>query len=92
MAEKCLDYNKKAVFHFTDIDKYWTIHIRRGIAEVQPFAMTEPDLEIETTSFVWKEILAEIRNPVKALATGEIKVKRGGVTGFATFMGKFERN
>ncbi len=87
-SEKSLDYNKKAVFQFTDIDEYWSVHIRNGIAEIQAFALAEPDIEIETTSTIWKEILAEIRNPKAAIAKGDLKIE-GGMMEFGKFMGMF---
>ncbi len=87
-AEDCLEFDQKAVFYFTDEKCYWSIHIRNGVAEVQPFAMENPDLEITTTAVIWKEIAAEIRSPTLAVASRKVKVK-GGLNKFKKFMNLF---
>ncbi len=88
-AEKCLDYNKKAVFHFTDVNEYWTLQIRNGVVEYQQFAMENPDLEVETTAVIWKAIVGEIKSPLAAIIKGEVKIK-GGLGNFKEFMGMFQ--
>ena len=85
---KSKDFNKKAVFHFTDINEKWTLHIRHGITEIQSFALENPDLSIETTSTTWKEIISKMRKPATEIAKGNLKIE-GGMKNFSEFMGMF---
>ena len=86
--QKCLNYNKKLVFNFTDIEEEWTVWIRNGVAEIQAFALENPDITVSTKSTIWKEIAAEVRSPIKAIASGDLKVE-GGLNEFRIFFGKF---
>lgn len=88
IPEKSIGYNKKALFHFTDLNEDWTLHIRNGIVEVQPFALENPDLTIRTTSLIWKEIVAKLRKPLVAITKGDLKIE-GGLGNFNEFMGMF---
>ena len=88
---KSIDYDKKAVFHFTDTDEKWTVQVRKGVAEIQPFALNEPDLTIKTTAPIWKEIVAKLRKPTVAIAKGDLKVE-GGLRNFSEFMGMFSKD
>lgn len=87
--EKSLDVNKKVLFQFSDTDKQFTVEIRRGVAEVQPFDTGNPDITIEVEEQVWKELAAQIRNPVKTFLKGEIQVN-GGQLAFKKFMDLFD--
>ena len=88
VPEKSIYFDKKAVFHFTDTDEKWTVHIRKGIAEIQSFALENPDLTISTTSTIWKEIVAKVRNAKLAIAKGKLSIE-GGIGAFGEFMGMF---
>jgi len=88
VPEKSVNYNKKAVFHFTDTDEYWSVHIRRGVADIQPFELDDPELTISTKSHIWKEIVAKARNSKIAIAKGDLKIE-GGARAFGEFMGMF---
>lgn len=88
VPEKSINFNKKAVFHFTDKGEKWTVHIRRGIAEIQPFAMPDPALTITTTSTIWKEIVAKVRNAKIAIVKGDLEIE-GGLGEFGEFMDMF---
>jgi len=89
--DKSKDYDKKAVFNFTDTKNQWSVHVRNGVTEVQPFALENPDLKIETTTIIWKEILAKLRNPKIEIAKGNLKIE-GGMLSFGEFMGMFAKN
>ena len=41
--EKSKDVTKLVVFDFPDADEKWSVHVRKGIAEVQPFIFAKPD-------------------------------------------------
>jgi len=64
------------------------VHIRKGVAEIQSFALENPDLEISTTSVIWKEIVAKVRNAKLAIAKGDLSIE-GGMGAFGEFMGMF---
>ena len=87
-VSKSIDYDKKAVFHFTDTDERWTVQVRKGVTEIQPFELADSDLTIKTTAPIWKEIVAKIRKPTVAIAKGDLKVE-GGLRKFSEFMGMF---
>lgn len=88
-AEKSKNSNKKALFIFTDTNEKWTVEVRRGIAEVQPFINGKPDITIKINSLVWKELAAKIRNPAKTFLSGDIEIE-GGDFEFIKFMGLFD--
>jgi len=88
IPEKSMDFDKKAVFNFTDIGEKWSIHIRRGVAEIQPFALDNPDLTVSTTAIIWREIVAKIRNAKLAMVKGDLSIE-GGISDFGEFMGMF---
>ena len=90
-AEEVLELDQAAVFHFTDLDTHYTIHIRRGVAEVQPHAHPAPGLTITTTSAEWKRLATGKRNPVAAVGTGSIQIE-GGALALSRFLGHFERD
>lgn len=88
IPEKSVAYNKKTVFHFSDLEEDWTVWVRNGVTEIQDFAMENPDLEVSTTSNVWKEVSAGMRNPLTAIASGKLQIE-GGIGAFREFFGKF---
>jgi len=89
-AEKAAAIEKTIVFEFTDTGEAYSIIIRKGIAEVQPYAVDNADHTITTESTIWKEIAAEIRKPLPAIASGKLKVN-GGKIAFAKVMSLFDR-
>lgn len=91
VPEKSFDFDKMAVFNFTDTNEKWTIQIRKGVAEIQSFAMEIPDLTITTTSNIWKEIVAKIRKPAVAIAKGDLSIE-GGMSNFSEFMDMFKED
>ena len=89
VAEKTLEMEKAVNFTFPDIDKHFSVTIRRGIAETQAYHQPNADIHITTESWVWKEIIAKIRNPLKAFAAGEITID-GSKLELISFLGLFE--
>ncbi len=88
-AEDTLDVELTVQFNLTDIDQIYSIQIRRGIAEVQNHALGEPDVVITTTAKVWKEVAANIRNPLGAIVSGDLKVSEGKLA-LVEFLGYFD--
>ena len=89
IPEKSTDLDQKVVFHFEDLKEEWTIHVRRGVAEIQPFALPDPDLKVSINSIIWKELVAKFRNGLATYAKGEIKFEHGGIRDFGKFMDLF---
>jgi putative sterol carrier protein len=56
---------------------------------VQPFDTGNADITMEVEEQVWKELAAQIRNPIKTFLKGEIKVN-GGQLAFKKFMDLFD--
>lgn len=83
-AEKTLDMNQKVVVEFTDIGESWTIWIRRGVAEMVPQALENPDMHLKVDALVWKQMLGRMINPASAMAKMEFVT--GGRIAFAKFM------
>lgn len=88
VPEKCRNYDKKAIFRFTDVAENWSVHNRNGVIELQSGLMSNPDLSIETSASVWKAIMGKRKKPLVAIAKGELKIE-GGLQEFREFMGKF---
>ena len=59
-AGKALDVDRKVTFRFPDADQDYTLHVRRGVAELSPRAADDADITVTTDSMVWKRILAAI--------------------------------
>ncbi len=77
--EKSADVHQRVLFEFTDTKAVWTVEVRRGVAEVQPFKTAKPDITVQVKETVWKEMLAKIRKPVPTFLSGEIKVDGGQI-------------
>ncbi|MFP6610402.1 MAG: alkyl sulfatase dimerization domain-containing protein [Deltaproteobacteria bacterium] len=78
-AGKALDVNRKVAFRFPDAGQDYTLHVRRGVAELSPRAADDADITVTTDSMVWKRILAGKRNLVAAYAAGELEVEGSSV-------------
>lgn len=88
--ERCLDMDECIGFQFPDTGESLTLHIRRGVAEVQPHFPIHPDLTVTLDAWLWKEIVAGLRNPVAAFATGKIHIE-GGAMRLAQLLLLFEK-
>jgi len=89
IAEDTLDVVLTVEFWMTDIEQTFAIQIRNGIAEVQNYSLGTPDVKIETTSQVWKEIAAKIRSPVSAILSGDLSISTGKLQ-LIEFLGYFD--
>ena len=76
-AEATLDVNTTACFKFTDTNEEVAVVIRRGICFLPLSAPAKVDMEVVTTSKVWREVMANERTAVAAGLTGEISVNTG---------------
>lgn len=78
-AEMSAGKNIIVGFRFTDIDETYTIHVRSGVAEVQPGLPENPDMMVTTEAMIWKQLLSGHRNAAAAIATGAVGVDGGRV-------------
>lgn len=76
-------------FRFPDCDATYTLHIRRGVAEVRPRFPAQPDLSVTVPSTTWKEMLAGLLSPPEALGAMQVE---GGVARLAGLLALFERD
>ncbi|MGB0387953.1 MAG: alkyl/aryl-sulfatase [Ardenticatenaceae bacterium] len=73
--EKSANVNMCVGFRFPDTEQTYTVHVRYGVAEIQPTFPPAPDVTITVDAPIWKEIAARVRNPMEAFASGEIKIE-----------------
>ncbi len=78
-------------FHFPDCATDYTLHVRRGVAEVRPRFPERPDITVTLPSTLWKEMLAGLRSPATTLVRGEVQVT-GGVWSLAQVLALFEQD
>jgi alkyl sulfatase BDS1-like metallo-beta-lactamase superfamily hydrolase len=74
-------------FRFPDTGEAFGIHVRRGVAEIQPRFPDRPEIAVFVDSGVWKEMLAGRRSPALTIAR-DIKVD-GGVLNLIRFLRMF---
>ncbi|MDJ0841298.1 MAG: alkyl sulfatase dimerization domain-containing protein [Acidobacteriota bacterium] len=86
--EKSADVDQKVAFHFPDTGEDFSIHVRRGIAEVQPYKMENPDIQVTVDSRIFKEMAAGLRNKALTLAK-DFKIE-GGTFDLVGFFRMFE--
>jgi alkyl sulfatase BDS1-like metallo-beta-lactamase superfamily hydrolase len=88
------DVNQTVGMIFPDANEAFTIHVRYGVAEIRPRSVQDLgrlplDLKVTADSQAWKEMLAQVRNPVTTLAGFEYNP--GNAIAFGKFLGLFER-
>jgi alkyl sulfatase BDS1-like metallo-beta-lactamase superfamily hydrolase len=88
--EKSAGVDMVAGFRFPDTGEAYTVHVRRGVAEIRPEFPANPAIVIRVDSLVWKEIAAGVRNPAVALAT-EMD-KEGRTLDIIRFLGLFKED
>ena len=82
------DVNKRVGIQFTDTGEAFTIHVRRGVAEITPRLLDNLDMLVQANSLKWKEMLGKLRSPVTTLASFDYP--KGNAVGFALFLKNFE--
>ena len=74
IPENALDNDMSVLFNFTDTNKSFTLILRNGVLEVQPYIIEGSDIQVITVEQTWKEVVAGLRSLPVAIATGSIKV------------------
>ena len=75
IPEKAIDKNLHLSIKFTDSLKFYSLILRKGILEVQPFEIEGSNIQVETDEISWKEIVTGNRSLPVSMATGLITVK-----------------
>ena len=86
--EKSIDADTVAGFRFPDTGEAYTVHVRRGVAEIRPQFPENPDIALTVDSTVWKEVVTGFRNP--ALALVKDVDKEGGTLEIVKFLNLFK--
>ncbi len=86
--KKSADVDVIAGFRFPDTGQAYTVHVRRGVAEIQPKFPDNPDISLTVDSNVWKEVVTGFRNPVVALVKDVDK--EGGTLKIIKFLNLFK--
>ncbi len=87
-AQKSADVDVVAGFRFPDTGEAFTVHVRRGVAEIKPVFPENPDLVVSVDAMVWKEVAAGLRNPT--LAFFKDMDKEGGMLSLMKFLNLFK--
>jgi len=79
-ASKSLDENIVVGLHLTDLANTtepadYTIHLRRGILEVQPQIPDNPEFTLTAESLVWKNVVLGKLDPLEAVSNEDIMVR-----------------
>jgi alkyl sulfatase BDS1-like metallo-beta-lactamase superfamily hydrolase len=86
--QKSADVDTVAGFRFPDTGEAFTVHVRRGVAEIQPHFPENPDIALTVDSTVWKEVVTGFRNP--AIALVKDVDKEGGTLEIVRFLNLFK--
>jgi alkyl sulfatase BDS1-like metallo-beta-lactamase superfamily hydrolase len=82
------DIDKRVGIEFTDTGEAFTIHVRRGVAEIIAGLPDHPDMLVEANSLKWKEMFGKLRSPVTTLVSFDYP--KGNAVAFALFLKLFE--
>ena len=85
---KSADLDKRVGMKFIDTGEAYTIHVRRGVAEITPRLQDDLDVLVYADSVKWKEMLTKLRSPVTTLAGFEYP--KGNMMAFAVFLKNFD--
>jgi alkyl sulfatase BDS1-like metallo-beta-lactamase superfamily hydrolase len=90
LYEKSADKEMVVGFKFPDVDEEYGIEIRRGVAEFKERLPDDPDVTIVVDSKVWRQIVLGLRSPVRAFASGAVKIE-GSALDLVGFLRMFRR-
>jgi len=82
------DVVRSVSFRFPQTREVFTVHVRRGVAEIRSRLDAGTELEVRADAKVWKEVLTGLCKLDDAFASGKVKL-RGERRQFDTFMDLF---
>tara|TARA_B100000700_G_C15049764_1_gene859703 strand:- start:2001 stop:3698 length:1698 start_codon:yes stop_codon:yes gene_type:complete len=88
IPKKSLDKELTLSLFFSDTSKSFTLILRKGVLEVQPFEVKGAKVKIYTEEKIWKEIVAGTRSLPVSMATGMISVE-GDKVSLISFFNSF---
>jgi alkyl sulfatase BDS1-like metallo-beta-lactamase superfamily hydrolase len=89
VPEKSLESDVRVLFKFEDTGEVFTLHVRRGICEVQHRALPDPQLVVRLDADTWKACLARLKSLPASVLKGDIAIEQGSRMAFLSFMGMF---
>ena len=75
IPEKSLNKDIQLLFTFTDSPKSFSLFLRRGVLEVQPFMITGSSVQIKSSENDLKAILSGVKSLPISLVNGSLKVE-----------------
>ncbi len=75
IPEKSLNKNIQLLFTFTDSPKSFSLFLRRGVLEVQPFMITGSSVQIKSSENDLKAILSGVKSLPISLVNGSLKLE-----------------
>ena len=75
IPEKSLNKTIQLLFTFTDSPKSFSLFLRRGVLEVQPFMITGSSVQIKSSENDLKAILSGVKSLPISLVNGSLKVE-----------------
>ncbi|KAF5428320.1 Alkyl sulfatase BDS1, metallo-beta-lactamase superfamily [Candidatus Methanophagaceae archaeon] len=88
-ASQSLDKDIVVGLHLTDLTANYTMHVRRGILEVQPQIPDNPEFTVTTESLVWKNVVLGKLDPQEAVSDGDIVIADADPQEFYNFLALF---
>jgi alkyl sulfatase BDS1-like metallo-beta-lactamase superfamily hydrolase len=88
-ASQSLDKDIVVGLHLTDLTADYTMHVRRGILEVQPQIPDNPEFTVTAESLVWKNVALGKLDPQHAVSEGYITISGADPQDFYNFMELF---
>jgi alkyl sulfatase BDS1-like metallo-beta-lactamase superfamily hydrolase len=59
---------------FTDLDRSWSLHVRRGVAEVSDVVPDEVDVAVSLPRLAWAEIVMRQKTLAQVVQAGEATI------------------
>jgi alkyl sulfatase BDS1-like metallo-beta-lactamase superfamily hydrolase len=74
VPEKSIEKNIHLLFNFTDSGKKFSLFLRKGVLEIQPFEVVGSSVQVMATEEDMKAVLTGLKSLPISLVTGSIKV------------------
>ena len=74
VPEKSIDKNIQLLFSFSDSGKKFSLFLRKGVLEIQPFEVMGSSVQVTATEEDMKAVLTGLKSLPISLVTGSIKV------------------
>ena len=68
------DVARVAKVTFSDLNRSWSLHVRRGVAEVSSVVPDEVDVEVSLVRLTWAEIVIHQKTLAQAVQAGEATI------------------